>query len=79
MKLTNHGVVAAACGAACALAAAAFAANPVSVPPSAGGWKPKDMNRPRPPVRDPGPPTAKEFAPPPPGAIVLFDGRDLSA
>lgn len=41
-------------------------------------WKPHDMNRPRPAVQDPGPPSAKEFAKPPAGAIVLFDGRDLS-
>ena len=41
-------------------------------------WKPHDMNRPRPPVRDPGPPSEKEFAPPPAGAVVLFDGKDLS-
>lgn len=47
--------------------------------PPPGGWKPKDMNRPRPPVRDPGAPSAKEFTPPPAGAVVLFDGKDLSA
>ncbi len=41
-------------------------------------WKPRDMNRPRPPVRDPGPPSAKEFAPPPSGAVVLFDGKHLA-
>lgn len=57
--------------------AAALAADVVQPPP--GGWKPRDMNRPRPPVRDPGPPSAKEFAPPPAGAVVLFDGKDLSA
>ncbi len=41
-------------------------------------WKPRDMNRPRPPVRDPGAPAAKEFAPPPAGAVVLFNGKDLN-
>ena len=41
-------------------------------------WKPHDMNRPRPPVRDPGPPSDKEFAPPPADAIVLFNGKDWS-
>lgn len=53
------------------------AADTVAPPP--GGWKPHDMTRPRPPVRDPGPPSAKEFAPPPAGAVILFDGKDLSA
>lgn len=53
------------------------AADTVAPPP--GGWKPHDMTRPRPPVRDPGAPSAKEFAPPPAGAVVLFDGKDLSA
>lgn len=60
-----------------AAAAVATAAEVVQPPP--GGWKPKDMSRPRPPVRDPGPPSEKEFAPPPAGAVVLFDGKDLSA
>ncbi len=46
--------------------------------PAGGPWKAHDMNRPRPPVRDPGPPGAQEFAPPPAGAVVLFDGRDLA-
>lgn len=41
-------------------------------------WKPHDLNRPRPPVCDPGPPSDKEFAPPPTGAVVLFDGKDWS-
>lgn len=41
-------------------------------------WKPHDLARPKPPVRDPGPPSDGEFAPPPAGAIVLFDGKDLS-
>lgn len=43
-----------------------------------GVYAKHDMNRPRPPVRDPGAPSAKEFAPPPTNAIVLFDGKDLS-
>ena len=41
-------------------------------------WKPHSMERPRPPVRDPGPPSEKDFTPPPAGAVVLFDGKDLS-
>jgi hypothetical protein len=45
---------------------------------TAGAWKPHDMARPKPPVRDPGPPSDKEFAKPPADAIVLFDGTDLS-
>ena len=44
---------------------------------AAEDWKPHDMNRPRPPVRDPGPPSEKEFAPPPAEAMVLFGGTDL--
>src|ERR1041384_1774778 len=47
---------------------------PVSIP--AQPWPVHSMDRPRPPVVDPGP----ERAPvaPPSDAIVLFDGRDLS-
>ena len=45
---------------------------------AADTWKPHDMTRPRPPVRDPGPPSATEFAPPPADAIVLFGGADLA-
>jgi hypothetical protein len=48
-------------------------------PPAQGAaWKPHDMNRPKPPIRDPGPPSEKEFAKPPTDAVVLFDGKDLS-
>ncbi|MCX7046934.1 MAG: DUF1080 domain-containing protein, partial [Candidatus Sumerlaeota bacterium] len=43
-----------------------------------GQWKAHDMQRPRPPVRDPGAPSEKEFAAPPSDAIVLFDGKDLT-
>ncbi len=45
---------------------------------AADEWKPHSMERPRPPVRDPGAPSEKEFAPPPADALVLFDGKDLS-
>lgn len=55
---------------------AAFAAETKLTP--GGQWKPHDMARPKPAVRDPGPPSEKEFAPPPADAIVLFDGKDLS-
>jgi hypothetical protein len=41
-------------------------------------WKPHDMNRPRPKVVDPGAPKTDEMKPPPPDAIVLFGGKDLS-
>jgi len=41
-------------------------------------WEQHDLNRPKPPVRDPGPGTEKEFAKPPADAIILFDGKDLS-
>lgn len=60
------------------------AANPPAKAPKeqpftpGGVYRKHDLNRPKPPVRDPGPPSAKEFAPPPTGAIVLFDGKDLS-
>jgi hypothetical protein len=40
-------------------------------------WAIHDMNRPQPPVVDPGPP-AEQPARPPSDAIVLFDGKDLS-
>lgn len=43
-----------------------------------GKYKRHDMQRPRPPVRDPGQPSEKEFAKPPADAVVLFDGKDLS-
>jgi hypothetical protein len=42
-------------------------------------WKPNDMNRPVPPVVDPGTPSTDATAGKPPAdAIVLFDGKDLS-
>jgi hypothetical protein len=41
-------------------------------------WEPHDLNRPKPPMRDPGPGTEREFAKPPSDAVVLFDGKDLS-
>lgn len=41
-----------------------------------GGWKVHSMERPRPPVITPAP--ASDPVPPPPGAVVLFDGDDLS-
>src|SRR5438270_290125 len=40
-------------------------------------WPQHAMDRPQPPVVDPGPFTAS--APPPADAIVLFDGRSLAA
>src|SRR5207253_3521831 len=39
-------------------------------------WPVHSMDRPRPPVVDPGP--ERPPVPPPSDAIVLFDGRDLS-
>jgi len=39
-------------------------------------WPPNSMDRPKPPVVDPGPERAP--VPPPSDAIVLFDGKDLS-
>ena len=54
------------------LAAAAAAQKPTK-------WKPHDMNRPVPPVVDPGTASTQETpGKPPSDAIVLFDGRDLS-
>ena len=41
-------------------------------------WEPHDLNRPKPPVCDPGPGTETEFAKPPGDAILLFNGKDLS-
>jgi len=43
-----------------------------------GVYAAHDLKRPKPPVRDPGAPSEKEFAPPPANAVVLFDGKDLS-
>jgi hypothetical protein len=40
-------------------------------------WPPNSLDRPRPPVVDPGP--ARPPVPAPSDAIVLFDGKDLSA
>ena len=42
-----------------------------------GKWPPNSMDRPRPPVVDPGP--EHPPVPPPADAIVLFDGKSLSA
>ena len=58
-----------------ACVAAPAIANAQKAPP-AGGWPQHSMDRPRPPVVDPGP--AKPGARPPSDALVLFDGRDLS-
>jgi len=41
-------------------------------------WHVHDRNRPHPPVEAPPAPSDAEFAKPPAGAIVLFDGKDLS-
>jgi hypothetical protein len=57
-----------------ALPAAALAQTPVSVPTIA--WPIHSMDRPRPPVVDPGPGNLP--LPAPSDATVLFDGRDLS-
>ena len=43
----------------------------------ASAWKQHDMSRPKPPKITPPPPS--EPVPPPEGAVVLFDGTDLSA
>ncbi len=47
-------------------------------PPTEKVWEPHDLDRPKPPVRDPGPAKEGEFAKPPADAVVLFDGKDLS-
>src|SRR5271165_155193 len=55
-----------------ALPAAAFAQAPIT-------WKIHDMNRPVPPVVDPGTTSTQEMpGKPPSDAVVLFDGKDLS-
>jgi hypothetical protein len=62
---------------ACLVASAVFAQAP---PPDPEGWAQHDLKRPQPPVVDPG--TGVPAEPPgrpPSDAIVLFDGRDLSA
>ena len=42
-------------------------------------WQIHDMNRPQPPIVDPGAPSAQGLAGRPPSdAVVLFDGKDLS-
>jgi len=41
-------------------------------------WHVHDRNRPHPPVQAPPAPSDAEFAKPPSGAVVLFDGTDLS-
>jgi hypothetical protein len=55
-----------------ALLALAVTASPLG----AQQWPVHSLDRPRPPVVDPGP--ARPPAPPPSDAIVLFDGKDLS-
>ena len=47
-------------------------------PASEKVWEPHDLNRPKPPVRDPGPASEKEFSTPPSDAVLLFNGKDLS-
>lgn len=73
----------------CTLVCAGVAAGLISlgpvIPPGRVGsvmaqgrieWPVHSMERPRPPVVDPGP--ERSPAPPPSDAVVLFDGRDLS-
>lgn len=60
-------------------AKAAAKTPPKLAPFTPGGqYRQHDLNRPKPPVRDPGPPSQKEFAPPPAEAVVLFEGKDLA-
>jgi len=55
------------------------AADDTAKSPASGKiWEANDLNRPKPPVRDPGPGTEKEFAKPPSDAVLLFNGSDLS-
>jgi hypothetical protein len=55
----------------------ALAGLPIAAAAQAGRtWPPNSMDRPKPPVVDPGP--ARAPVPPPSDAIVLFDGKDLS-
>ena len=57
------------------LCASALVAGPVSAQVDTR-WPQHSMDRPKPPVVDPGPGSLP--APPPKDAIVLFDGKDLS-
>lgn len=61
------------------MAQTAPAAIPAAPAPDTApkAWPPNSMDRPRPPVVEPGPPGA--VLPRPSDAIVLFDGKDLSA
>jgi hypothetical protein len=59
------------------VAVAGEAPKPPDMAPG-GKWKRNDMARPKPPVVDPGPAPEKP-APVPSDAVVLFDGKDLSA
>lgn len=53
-------------------------AKPVKMTPG-GKWKAGDMNRPRPPVVEPGTASVPDKAGQPPSdAVILFDGKDLS-
>lgn len=54
----------------------AFALAAAALPAWAAGWKVHDTARPEPPVVTP--PAQKLPAPAPPGALILFDGNDLS-
>lgn len=42
-------------------------------------WEAHDLKRPKPEVRAPAAPSEAEFVKPPEGAVLLFDGKDLSA
>lgn len=69
-------LVAAAAGAMSVSCGDVGAAQSVTLTANLGTWPQHSLDRPRPPVVDPGP--ARPPAPPPSDAVVLFDGHDLS-
>lgn len=65
-------------GVLCLIACEVFQGQNRTMDANPAHWKIHDVDRPQPPIVDPGKPIAKQPTSPPSDAVVLFDGKDLS-